>query len=121
MKLLLTSTLLVAALCAPALAEAPRPAKSVRATFVVTSAKQRPRQYQVATVDHTCGVVNTKDSDTKIEDELRMCPMADDQVQIQWLTREGSAEYRSTAALIVKPGTRLDVDGNGAKLAVTFQ
>ena len=128
MKTFAGSAFVLLFLCGPALADpaateprAPRarPA-SLNIHFVVhTSTATRTYDVIVAS-DHRCASSIEKVPDH--QDEINVCASDDSHLDIDWITRGSSSEYRSKASLVLTRGATAELgSGSGPRLGVTIQ
>lgn len=129
MKLLSSSSLVVAMLCGPALADTAVPAgpgaQALDVTMVVATGKQ-PRRYVIKLVEDSCGEVSSKTvgkfEDT-LEESIRMCATEGAQLKltIDWKTRDGLREFAFKSTVVTRRGAPVEFEGAGAKLTLTVK
>jgi hypothetical protein len=127
-KLLLSSSLVVAALCAPALADPAKPYAPPSGSPPAASPVQQPLQlkltvrvgsdarvHELAVFDSGCNQV--EDKTAAYEDEIRICAHPAVQgvfVDVNWKTRNGPNEYRTTSgAIVARRGGQFEVGRAG--------
>jgi hypothetical protein len=131
MKTLAGSAFVLLFLCGPALADpaaaepgAPRAPRAQPASlnihFVVhTSTATRTYDVIVAS-DHRCASSIEKLPDH--QDEIKVCASDESHLDIDWITRGSSSEYRNKASLVLARGATAELgSGNGPRLGVTIQ
>src|SRR5262249_6100635 len=102
LKLLVSSTVALFMLAAPALADPqPVPAATVK---VAVSIKAGPdtRTHDLAISEDGCGYV--KEKSTTYEDDIKLCsrPAANGlRIEAEWYTRTGQNEYRNQSVIVM--------------------
>jgi hypothetical protein len=119
MRHLLSSSLVVALLCGPAVADPAQP--TVRLKVSVTSGKD-VRHYEMALVEHTCSEV--RNSVAATHDEIKTCMHGDTgayRFDLEWKLSEGDRSLATKAVAIAKRGDTIELTNTVAKLAITVQ
>src|SRR5262245_33017139 len=117
MTKLVTSSVLVLFLCAPALADAPSPTLQIGLTI---AGGKDSRHYSLKLADHACGDVMSKAPQRA--DDIHAClksEAAELRLELDWTTREGDRELRNRSTVVAARGQSFDLDCGGAKLTVT--
>ena len=117
MTKLASASLLVALLCAPALADT----KTVQLGFMLTAGKD-VRHYAIKLVPDACGIVESKAPQQ--HDEIKVCMKADGgnyRLEVDWSTRRDDNELFNRSTVVAALGQTFDLDGGATKLAVTLQ
>lgn len=125
-KPLIIATLL-SLLAAPALAQPqPSPAPAPPAPLAIqltVKAGSATRVYDVAMFDHACSKV--EDRASAYEDEIEVCtrPAARGvAVEVQWHTRNGATEYKTTSSTIMRRGAQFEVGrAGGTRFALAIR
>ena len=110
-------SLLVALLCAPALADT----KTVQLGFTLTSGKDT-RHYAIKLVPDECGKVESKAPQQ--HDDIKVCMKADAdnfRLAVDWTTRHDDSELINRSTVIAARGQTFELDGGATKLAVALQ
>jgi len=143
MKLFAASAFVLLVLCGPALADTPRhappapllpavspaspaasippaPPASLNIRFVVHAGATTRTHDVIVAGDHRCASVSEKVPDH--QDEINVCTSDDSHLDIDWVTRASSSEYRSKASVVLAHGATAELgSGNGPRLGVTIQ
>lgn len=126
LKTLLSSSILVAVLCAPALADTPKPAPAttpspMRVQVKVTDGAEQ-RTYELALLADGCSTVEEKSGDRF--DEVKLCARdAPNGVRLgaSWKLRGKLIEHSSSFETVVAKGKSVEVGRDkGARLTLTL-
>ncbi len=114
------SSVFVAMLCGPALADPP-PQPTLQLKLAVTS-DTGTRRYDLKLVEKSCGKVDNSTATTR--DEIHACIASDPaglRLEIEWSLRDRDRALDNKSTLIAKRGDSFELVHAGAKLAVTLQ
>jgi hypothetical protein len=122
MKTFAGSAFALLILCGPALADSAPPARSdsLKVHFALHDAAATRIFDVIVSPDHPCATASEKNLDHQIE--LKACLSHDAHLDVDWSTRNGPSEYRSTSSLSLVPGTTAELGTpNGPRLGVSIQ
>jgi hypothetical protein len=114
-----TFTLVLLALCTPALADtaAPPPPAPTKIRFSVHQANTTRDFDVMVSSDDRCAVARHKAADEQIE--LQACASHDSHLTINWDVRSSAGEYHSTSSIPFEHGTTADLGSSaGPRLTV---
>lgn len=117
MTKLLTSSVLLALLCGPALADS----KTTQIDLAVQGGAS-PRKYALRIVEDSCSSVESKSPVSR--DKVRVCmkPSANDlRLEIEWETHEGTRDLRQQSTIVASRGQSWDLTADGMKLSGTVR
>ncbi len=123
-KMLLTSSLAVALLCGPALAQpAPAPAQPTPYKFklAVTDGSDN-RTFELVLLDDSCGSVQERQGDRV--DEIKLCARATPagaRLEAHWKLRSKTVEHEVSYQTVVAKGKTVEVGRtSGARFSLTL-
>jgi len=113
----LTSSLILAMLCGPALAD---PA-AAQLKIAVSSGKT-VRNYDMALVENSCGEVRREEATTR--DEIKTCMHTENgklRLDVEWNLREHDRDLHTKFVTLAAPHGKVEFVSDTAKLAISVQ